>query len=284
MGQVLELGVEHADVLKEIANVLGYIAAALAILCLFIPGVDLLIFAAMAVTAMLLVIQTMLAATGNGSWLDVALDVLGLVTLGMGLGAADEVEGLANGARGAATAAWKDGATELLDEYKPAFNLFRSLTDEEGALTDMGRTGVKFTMQAIKNELPMLPQEMEEAGGFWAKTAAQFKTGVKTWTSLDNVVSTFTHAGDPGIAAAKDAIDSLAQAYPAVTQVTDAVGASDALVGLGRCAAAASQITRARALLQQALSPCSPGHLMRPRQASGLPPQQVRNATTQPTT
>jgi hypothetical protein len=74
---------DHAGILKEVAKVLQYVAVGLALLCLLIPGVDLLIIAALAVTAMLLVVHTMLAATGNGNWLDVGLDILGLVTLGV---------------------------------------------------------------------------------------------------------------------------------------------------------------------------------------------------------
>lgn len=214
---------EHADILKEVAQVLGDIAAVLAFICLFIPGVDLLILAAMAVTAMLLVIHTMLAATGNGSWLDVGLDVLGLVTLGMGASAADEVEALQGSAREAATEAWQSGAKGLLGEFKPALQLFRGLADENGALTDMGRIGVKLTMERVAGIIGEKPEAAEESLGFWEKTAAQFKSNWNTWGSLDKIMATFTHGGDPGIAQSMDEISGLAKQWPDSSVVTNAL-------------------------------------------------------------
>jgi hypothetical protein len=76
-----------ANILDSIADVLGWIATALVIVALFIPGLNLLVIAAVFLTAALL-IHTLLAATGNGSWLDVAFDVIGLATLGLGSTAA----------------------------------------------------------------------------------------------------------------------------------------------------------------------------------------------------
>lgn len=72
-----------AGVLDAIADVLGWIATALVIVALFIPGLNLLVLAAVLLVAAL-TIHTLLAATGNGSWLDVAFDVVGLLTLGVG--------------------------------------------------------------------------------------------------------------------------------------------------------------------------------------------------------
>jgi hypothetical protein len=76
-----------AGVLDAIADVLGWIATGLMILALFIPGLNLLVIAAVLLVGALL-LHTLLAATGNGSWLDVAFDVVGLATLGIGSSAA----------------------------------------------------------------------------------------------------------------------------------------------------------------------------------------------------
>lgn len=223
---------DHADLLKEIASILQDIVAVLAVICLLIPGVDLLIIAAMAVTALLLIVHTMLAATGNGSWLDVALDVVGLVTLGFGLGAANEVEGLESGARSAASEAWESDAKSMLEEgdYKDALDLFRSQTDEDGSLTRIGQIGVKLTMQAMKEALPEMPEEASEASSFWGKTASQFSSNWSTWGSGSKIVDAFTSGGDPGIATAKSSIDTLAQNYSTVTKVTDAAASASSTI------------------------------------------------------
>ncbi len=73
-----------AGVLDGIADVLGWIAAALTIVALFIPGLNLLVIAAFVIAGLALAIHTLLAVTGNGSWLDVAFDVIGILTLRMG--------------------------------------------------------------------------------------------------------------------------------------------------------------------------------------------------------
>jgi Putative T7SS secretion signal domain len=216
---------EHADILKEIATILQYVAIGLAVLCLLIPGVDLLILAALAVTAMMLVVHTMLAATGNGNWLDVGLDILGLVTLGMGLGATEGVEALGDSATEAATEAWESGAKDLLEEYKPALNLFRSFTDEDGALTKIGQLGVKNTLAKIAELVGEKPEAAEDPVSFLQKTAAQFKENWNTWGSLDKIAATFTHGGDPEIAKQMVKLTQLAKEFPTAEKVTDALAA-----------------------------------------------------------
>lgn len=231
--------------LKALASVLGDIVAVLAVICLFIPGVDLLIIAAIALTAVLLVIHTMLAATGNGSWFDVALDVIGIATLGVGLGAADGIEGAQGIARGAAATARTGMASGLLDEYRPALNLFRSFVNEEGGLADIGRIGVKLTYTTIKDGLPELPAEAEAATSFWAKTAAQFKAAPNTFKSLDNFIGTFTNAGDPGIATAMKNFGTLTKNFPGVAEVGTQAASAGRTLNLARVAFAGGNLTTA---------------------------------------
>ncbi|MGH3166373.1 MAG: hypothetical protein ACRDN0_10830 [Trebonia sp.] len=75
---------EYAGIIKDICTVLEYIATILAIIALFIPGLDIIVILGIAATALALLGRTMLAATGNGSWMDVALDAFALLTFGMG--------------------------------------------------------------------------------------------------------------------------------------------------------------------------------------------------------
>lgn len=71
-----------AWLIKDACTVLEVAAAVLAVVALFATGAGWLIFA-FALTAVALLGRTVLAATGNGSWLDVAADTFALVTLGI---------------------------------------------------------------------------------------------------------------------------------------------------------------------------------------------------------
>ncbi|MGH3278967.1 MAG: hypothetical protein ACRDNW_07505 [Trebonia sp.] len=72
-----------AWLIKDICTVLEVVGAILAIIALFATGVGWLLMVAFIVTAVALLGRTLLAATGNGSWLDVALDAVALLTLGL---------------------------------------------------------------------------------------------------------------------------------------------------------------------------------------------------------
>ena len=78
---------QYSGIIKDICQVLEVVATVLAIVALFIPGLDIiaaLLWIGFGLTALALVGRVMLAATGNGSWLDVALDAFALVTFGLG--------------------------------------------------------------------------------------------------------------------------------------------------------------------------------------------------------
>jgi hypothetical protein len=70
--------------IKDICTVLEVVAAVLAVLALFLTGIGPLLLAlAFVMTAAALLGRTLLAATGNGSWLDVIMDAAALATLGL---------------------------------------------------------------------------------------------------------------------------------------------------------------------------------------------------------
>ncbi|MGH3871889.1 MAG: DUF6531 domain-containing protein [Pseudonocardiaceae bacterium] len=86
---------EHADLLKaiaEIAQIVATVLGTLALIVSFIPVLNfltpaLLVLATLA-SGVALVCHLMLAMAGEGSWLDVAVDVFAVVTLGFGAKAA----------------------------------------------------------------------------------------------------------------------------------------------------------------------------------------------------
>jgi hypothetical protein len=92
---------EHADIIKKIADIASLIATICGILSLLVGWIP-IIGQALAViletvatiaTVVSLICHLMLALTGNGSWLEVGLDVLALVTMGMGRAFAKTAEG-----------------------------------------------------------------------------------------------------------------------------------------------------------------------------------------------
>ena len=74
---------QWAWLIKDICTVLEVVGAVLAIIALFATGVGWLLAAAFIMTAVALLGRTLLAATGNGSWLEVGLDFVALLTLGL---------------------------------------------------------------------------------------------------------------------------------------------------------------------------------------------------------
>jgi hypothetical protein len=77
---------DSAGVIKDACTVLEIVAAALAIAALCCTGVGWLLLAAFILTGTALFFRTLLAVTGNGSWMDVAVDAFALITLGIGGG------------------------------------------------------------------------------------------------------------------------------------------------------------------------------------------------------
>lgn len=88
---------QHVAIIKMVVDVLSWVATGLAILSIFFP---VLLPFAIAFTALTMLGHTLLAATGNGSWADVALDAFALATMGAG----SMLSGMARAGRLAAVA------------------------------------------------------------------------------------------------------------------------------------------------------------------------------------
>lgn len=184
-----------AGVLDAIADVLGWIATGLVILALFIPGLNVLVIAVVFL-AVALTIHTLLAATGNGSWLDVAFDVIGLATLGVGTTAATAAKAgraatLAvagrtagrrasaqvlsrasfNGGRGllggAHSFVLRNFSTTVRGGMRTAYDdAFRAMTRRplpQSTLTESVRAGLDNSLAALAKDHRMLTRELGEA-------------------------------------------------------------------------------------------------------------------------
>jgi hypothetical protein len=75
---------DHHEFVSKACQILGVVAMAACILALVVPGLNVFAAIALGASALSLTGHTALAASGNGSWLDVGVDVVALGTLGAG--------------------------------------------------------------------------------------------------------------------------------------------------------------------------------------------------------
>jgi hypothetical protein len=75
---------EHHDLVSSVCRWLGVVAMAACVLALFVPGLNILAGIALAAGSASLLGHSALAVSGNGSWVDVGIDVVSLATFGAG--------------------------------------------------------------------------------------------------------------------------------------------------------------------------------------------------------
>ena len=158
---------QYASWIANICTVLEILALVLALVCLFIPGlniIDALLLAGFFLTLAATVGRGVLAATGNGSWLDFGLDVLALLTFG----ASKILSGML---KAGAEAAVNEGKGLVAAQYVEKF-----FGPFAGKLIGQGRA-LEVSMQFLMEDLP----EGSKLGRF-----AQFLSAVKAGGSLED--------------------------------------------------------------------------------------------------
>ena len=146
---------QHAWIIKDICTVLEIVATVLAIVALFIPGLDIvaaLLWVGFALTAAALTGRIMLAATGNGSWLDVALDAFAMLTFGAGKLASGALKAGAEGTEGLSKTMVAGERSAMLSKGE-AF-----LSKAEGVFDDASQAKImaKYTADVIPKYAPEL--------------------------------------------------------------------------------------------------------------------------------
>jgi hypothetical protein len=231
--------VDHfAGVIKVVCTVLEVIATILAIVALFIPGLDLIVMLAIAATALALIGRTVLATTGNGSWMQVATDAFALLTFGAGRIIGSAAEGAAGaseagGSLARASGPGDAGATALsqggdligklanaVEEestaQEAARQIFRIVGPEEAA--DIAKTGVYRTVFGLEGKyfFPTEEQALKLNGMF-------MKAGMGgPYTLTSGVVAqSVLDAADPVSAAGEGAAYWItSEMLPSITNVT----------------------------------------------------------------
>jgi len=157
-----------AWIIKDACTVLELVAAACAIVALCLTGVGWLLVAAFVLTSVALLGRTLLAVTGNGSWADVAVDALALLTLGIGGGI--------SGTGGLVARAGKtlDEAVEVGDQIVTA----------ERAASVSGQVSKFFgEIASAIDEIPAIPDALARPFTAISRTFGDFNEGMRPLAS-----------------------------------------------------------------------------------------------------
>jgi hypothetical protein len=212
-----------ANNLKTIATVIGYIATICAILAVILTGPLALVFLLLAGGLLLteLGIHTVLAATGNGSWVDVGLDVAALATLGYGAALDASAESLEETA--------EDAGVEDIVEDHPLTSAVKGLVEQATLLKE--------------EALELGDDELSESAGKIAKMAEDLKTNALSLNKADakeelevveketeedhgtafGVIKDLRQNGSRGAGNAFGVVTKLAERFPDNSQITEAL-------------------------------------------------------------
>ncbi|GAA1959683.1 hypothetical protein [Catenulispora subtropica] len=154
---------DWSRVITDVCNGLGWLATLCAVVALFIPGLNVLAWIALGVTALSLIGHTALAASGNGSWFDVGLDVFALATFGAGRLAGRGVEAARDGLEAtmhgpAALRAGTRAADGVLEGNKAELTAAKAVLDDPNALP-----GAKALAQVKVTRIERLAADAEDA-------------------------------------------------------------------------------------------------------------------------
>jgi hypothetical protein len=130
---------EHAGWIKVLADACTWVVTILVIASLFIPGVDIATGVLAGFMLAALLGHTALAVSGDGSWTDVAFDVVGLLTLGAGNFLGTALKGLADSAGSFAKLA--DSAAEVEDAGADVMSDAADAASDAGDLTEAAGKG-----------------------------------------------------------------------------------------------------------------------------------------------
>lgn len=171
-----------APFLDALADLLGYIALALIVISLFIPGLNILTaLIILGVTA--LALRTLLAATGNGSWMDVAFEVVGLLTLGAGKAFSVMAKASRGGllTRMGLGAGFKGGLATFMRSGRGPLRMFKGPAAFRGAWDDAGRAFANLTNRGTAHTTTSLRNVF--TGDFW-RLNSQMRAAIPFRTRL----------------------------------------------------------------------------------------------------
>ncbi len=212
-----------ADNLKTIATIIGYVATVCAILAVILTGLPALVFLLIAGGLLLteLGIHTILAATGNGSWVDVGLDVFALATLGYG--------SILDAGADAAEETAEEAAIEAFQEESPLTSSVKSVVENANALKQEAlESGDEEFAEAASKFADHVEAFGKNANSFSKGNAEGELEDIQKLAEGDrnaalNTMKNLTQHGSNGTGNAIGVVTKLTERFPDNTQITQAL-------------------------------------------------------------
>lgn len=202
---------QHAGWIKILSDALTWIVTILVVLTFLIPGLDIATWILASLMILALAGHTSLAAAGDGSWMDVAMDVFAIATLGTatlgkaGLeGSVDIADGMARGLRGAGDA--EEAGTDIAEAGADASSASEEASTKlstrvSDAVSNWGKgVGTKFMAggekEVVENMEKLSKLQEEFPDNLIIKSAAEhtfFLNQVRVANTAANVADQFGH-------------------------------------------------------------------------------------------
>ncbi|MEU1016835.1 putative T7SS-secreted protein [Streptomyces sp. NPDC005898] len=136
---------EHAEGFKLFLDILSWIGTALAIAAIFIPGLNLIVIG---IGVAVVLGRMLLVAAGKATWMDVAFDAFGLLTMGIGRGAMAGLKAASKTTRAASTV---QRVTKLKQGLAGTKSLRNQLANRlAGATDDATKAAIRQEMTALR--------------------------------------------------------------------------------------------------------------------------------------
>ncbi|CAL9476322.1 hypothetical protein ACWDUG_00205 [Streptomyces cellulosae] len=160
---------DNIDTIKVVLDALGWAATIIGVIALFIPGLNVL---ALALGGIILGARAILAAAGEASWMEVAMDSVGLLTMGAGRAGLTMLKGANAATKAGAVIGRQAGLKAGLRAHKSMMNSLQraiSNTADEGA-KKFYKDLLTFTRKKISDDAGRVAKEATEssAGAKWA--------------------------------------------------------------------------------------------------------------------
>lgn len=215
------------SILKDLCTVLEAIATILAIIALFIPGLDIIVILGIAATALALAGRFTLAATGHGSWMDVALDAFALLTFGTGKIVGSMMKTVFSATKEAGeTLVVAERAAEPLGKLGNAIHSAADMVTSNAAVRTsvsfLDRIGLHGVSEGITSAAGKVSGSLEKLSGtLLEKASPSIDTTLKTVSTEVRPLETALYGGEKESLLMTRNMAAIAQRFPESQQIAE---------------------------------------------------------------
>lgn len=191
---------KHAKLIKVLTDILSWIATAVAIISMFIPGLNVLVFL-VAAGILVVLARSLLAATGNASWMEVVMDSIGLVTLGAGRIGMAALKGANTAVKGAAVVARRGQVAAKLagsSAQRQALGKVLSSRTASAAAKRSARAQLDALKKAARHSAPAVPQNLPSVGRLGKVLNLGDTEGLSMLRNVGRIADRFPGVSDGG--------------------------------------------------------------------------------------